>query len=284
MNEDFDSGAGIARLDADGMPDAGFGDEGKLFAGDGGLEEAAAILPLAGGAFYVVGPSKKSLEIARYNADGSLDTTFGTGGFTLTDLGKRTTIGHAILTDDDKIVVAGDFGLMRFSADGTLDATFGEDGVADGPELLNVAQDSKGNLVAAAGRTVARFTADGEVDRSFADDGLFEFSNASGFSGAGLAIGTKDSVVASGTTKPKKSKATSGHRFAVAALKSDGTLNRKFGNRGFATDAHGDVAKAVTVQNDGNIVAAGRTFGRNIFIGSIAGNETAVMVARFLKP
>ncbi len=88
----------------------------------------------------------------------------------------------------------------------------------------------------------------------------------------------------SGTTKPHKSKATADHRFAVAVLTSKGTLDRKFGKRGFATDKHGDVAKAVTVQDDGKIVAAGRTFGRNIFIGSIAGRETAMMLARYLKP
>jgi uncharacterized delta-60 repeat protein len=286
VTEDFDYAAGVIRLNANGELDAGFADGGQLISADGGVEDSTAILPLPGGAFYLIGPSKKALEIARFNADGSLDTTFGTGGFTLTDTGGRD-IGHAVLTADGKIVVAvGQLGLARFNADGSVDTTFGDQGYAGVPgvSVTNVAQDSKGRLVAALGRTVARFTAGGTPDESFAKDGVFEFSSASGFAGAGLAIGAKDSVVVSGTSKPTKSKATADHRFAVAVLKGNGTLNRKFGNRGFTADKHGDIAKAVTTQDDGKIVAAGRTFGRSIFIGSIAGRDTAMMLARYLKP
>lgn len=286
VTSDFEAAAGITRIGADGQLDETFADGGKLLSEDGGLEEASAVLPLADGAFYAIGPSNKSLEIARFNADGSLDQTFGAGGFTLTEGETAAGVGHAVLTDDGKIVVAGAFGLMRFNADGTVDTTFGENGTAQtaSSTMPNVVQDSDGKLVVAGGRTVSRYTADGQLDHSFADGGVFGFSSASGFAGAGLAIGAKDSVVVSGTAKPPKSKTTAGHRFAVAVLKSDGTLNRKFGNRGFATDRHGDVAKAVTTQNDGKIVAAGRTFGRNIFIGSIAGRETKMMLARYLKP
>jgi uncharacterized delta-60 repeat protein len=294
VDENFDSAAGITRIDADGQLDNNFADGGKLLANGGGLEEASAVLPLAGGAFYVIGPSKKSLEIARFNADGTLDATFGTGGFTLTDLGQSLGIGHAVLTDDGKIVVAafpstipdGEFGLMRFNADGTLDTTFGEDGIAhsQSDSTTNLVQDSKGNLIAAGGTIVTRFTSDGQLDHSFGVGGVFNFSPASGFVGAGLALGPQDSILVSGTTKPTKSKTTAEHRFAVAVLTSKGKLNRKFGKRGFATDKHGDVAKAVTVQDDGKIIAAGRTFGRNIFIGSIAGRETKMMLARYLKP
>jgi hypothetical protein len=40
----------------------------------------------------------------------------------------------------------------------------------------------------------------------------------------------------------------------------------------------------VAVASDDGIIAAGRTFGRNIFIGSIAGRETQMMPARYLAP
>ena len=286
VDDEGNGAAGIARLDANGQLDKTLDGDGMLAASPGGLERATAVLPLAGGAFYVIGPSKKSLEIARFNADGTLDAAFGTGGFAPTDLGESGGIGHAVMTADGKIVVAGDFGLMRFSDDGSLDTTFGDDGVAPAtdPDMANLAQDSKGNLIAAGGRNIARFTPDGKLDNSFAEDGTFEFSSVSGFAGAGLAVGAKDSVVASGTTKPTKSKTTAQHRFAVAVLKRNGRLNRTFANRGFATNKKGDVAKAVTTQKDGKIIAAGRTFGRNIFIGSIAGRDTQMMLARYLKP
>lgn len=210
VNEDFDASAGIARLDADGQLDDGFADGGKLVSSDGGLEDATAVLPLAGGAFYAIGPSKKALEIARFNADGTLDQGFGTGGFTLTDLGASADVGHAVLTDDGKIVVVahpstgpstylpgvpkGEFALLRFTADGVLDDTFGQEGaaLANGSAVTNVVEDSKGNLIAAGGRNVVRFTPDGKLDGSFARGGIFTFSNASGFAGAGVAIGAQD--------------------------------------------------------------------------------------------
>ena len=302
VNEDFDSAAGITRIGADGRLDEDFADGGRLLTNEGGLEEASAVLPLGGGAFYAIGPSKRSLEIARFNADGSLDQGFGNGGFTLTDLGASASVGDAILTDDGEIVVVahpsqgpsaylpgvpkGEFALLRFTAEGVLDDTFGQDGaaLANGSAVNRLEEDSKGNLIAVGGKNVVRFTSDGKLDGSFARGGIFTFSNASGFAGAGVAIGAKDSVAVSGTTKPNRSKATADHRFAVAVLTSKGALDRKFGKRGFATDKHGDVAKAVTTQEDGKIIAAGRTFGRNIFIGSIAGRETEMMLARFLKP
>jgi uncharacterized delta-60 repeat protein len=292
-DEDDINGAAIARLNSDGSLDKTLAGDGTLVMENPVLPDATAVLPLAGGAFFAIGPREKTLAVARVEADGLIDADFGTGGIAVVDLGKEAEVGHALLTKDGKIVVVADpaklpdneFGLLRLNADGTLDTTFGEDGIAhaEGPGVTNVAEDSKGNLVAAGGRTVARFDADGQLDDSFADDGVFEFSSASAFVGAGLAIGASDSVVLSGTAKVKKSKAAD-HRFAVTVLTSAGKLDRKFGNRGFVTDKHGDVAKAVTTQNDGKIIAAGRTFGRNIFIGSIAGRETAVMLARYLKP
>ena len=80
------------------------------------------------------------VAVARYNIDGSLDTTFGTGGKILTPVGAGTSTDVAynvIVQRDGRIIVAGfgtgngtgnDFALVRYNTDGSLDTTCGPDG------------------------------------------------------------------------------------------------------------------------------------------------------------
>src|SRR4029077_6628971 len=75
--------------------------------------------------------------VVRYDADGSLDTGFGTGGMVRTDFAGGADYAHGVaIQGDGKIVVAGhaglvndnDFALARYNADGSLDASFGSGG------------------------------------------------------------------------------------------------------------------------------------------------------------
>jgi uncharacterized delta-60 repeat protein len=79
--------------------------------------------------------------LARFNADGSLDTTFGQMGtvvtaFTCCRSGARESASKAAavaIQSDGKIVAAGlgagyDFGLARYTVRGRLDPTFGDGG------------------------------------------------------------------------------------------------------------------------------------------------------------
>ncbi|MFN9603445.1 MAG: Ig-like domain-containing protein, partial [Planctomycetota bacterium] len=77
--------------------------------------------------------SDNDLALVRYNANGSLDTSFGTGGKVTTPVGTSTDQGYSVtIQPDGKIVVAGyafsgstnDFALVRYHADGSLDARF----------------------------------------------------------------------------------------------------------------------------------------------------------------
>src|SRR5262245_59503870 len=99
--------------------------------------------------------------MARYNTDGSLDTSFGTGGEVVTDFGGYFGAGRAVaLLTDGKIVVAGagggaDFAVVRYNSDGSLDASFGSGGVVaitfadQGDEAESVTIQSDGKIVAA---------------------------------------------------------------------------------------------------------------------------------------
>ncbi|MCP4334619.1 MAG: DUF642 domain-containing protein, partial [Gammaproteobacteria bacterium] len=70
--------------------------------------------------------------LTRYNADGSLDTTFDTDGILITDFGSGEDSGQSVVVQSDgKILVAGnsyngtdtDFALTRYNTDGSLDTS-----------------------------------------------------------------------------------------------------------------------------------------------------------------
>jgi uncharacterized delta-60 repeat protein len=141
---------GLSRLarGADGRLDPTFGNGGKVttdFANS--FDNANAVAIQSDGKIVVVGLMSGSAAIggsdfavARYNPDGSLDATFGTGGKVTTDFSNTGDAAYAVaIQSDGKIVVAGgttlgpnntsDFGVVRYNADGTLDTSYGTDGL-----------------------------------------------------------------------------------------------------------------------------------------------------------
>ena len=169
----------LARYNADGSLDAGFGSGGKLVTdlGNGGEDVAAAVAIQSNGQIVAAGygftgstqPNILDFALVRYNADGSLDPAFGGDGKVLTDIAAENDFINAIaLQPDGKIVVAGfeggaggtdptvvDFALARYNVDGSLDATFGGDGTITtdfanaGDRAHAVDVDSEGRIVAA---------------------------------------------------------------------------------------------------------------------------------------
>jgi uncharacterized delta-60 repeat protein len=103
--------------------------------------------------------------LARYNTDGSLDTTFGGDGKVTTDFagsGSRDEAHAVAIQGDGKIVAAGlavvsgifDFALARYNTDGSLDTIFSGDGkvTTDFAGDFDVAN---GVVIQANGRIVA---------------------------------------------------------------------------------------------------------------------------------
>jgi uncharacterized delta-60 repeat protein len=123
---------GLARFTSDGELDASFGDSGKSITPFDATVHYLAIGPdgriIAGG---VVGVSEGTLAMACYNSDGTLDTTFGTGGKLVDN--SFWAYGWAVQSDGKIIVVGGTgtnyFSTMRFLSDGSVDTSFGDQGV-----------------------------------------------------------------------------------------------------------------------------------------------------------
>jgi uncharacterized delta-60 repeat protein len=109
-----------------------------------------------------------SFALARFNANGSLDATFGSGGEVTTQLGPAGNVAVAIvLQPDGKIIVGGNYytgiGYARYNTDGSLDSSFGSGGTVtyvrpgswnDSPDVLtSLLLRPDGNIV-----TVTSFT------------------------------------------------------------------------------------------------------------------------------
>jgi uncharacterized delta-60 repeat protein len=122
----------IARLNSNGTVDTGFGIDGKVFTDMlGGLDEIYDLAVQADGKIVVAGTAATGtgtttqIVMARYNADGSVDTGFGNQGKVIGPQGK----GHSLaIQPDGKILVSGstnsDFVLLRYDGNGVLDQAF----------------------------------------------------------------------------------------------------------------------------------------------------------------
>jgi len=134
----------LVRYNPDGSLDTLFGSGGKEVSevASAPFSSASIVLLVDGklmlaGGEYTSGTTNGDFVLARFNADGSLDTSFGTGGAVTTDFdGGNDGSWTAAFQADGKILVGGqasvgsdtDFALARYNANGTLDTTFGSGG------------------------------------------------------------------------------------------------------------------------------------------------------------
>ena len=274
----------VARFKPGGALDTSFSGSGRAAVSFEGYEEATGVAIQAGGKIVVVGSTSnlagedENFAIARYNADGSLDTSFDGDGKLTTDFGGSERANAVAIQEDGKIVVvgakvsgvAGDFAIARYNADGSLDTSFDGDGklMTDfgGSERANAVAIQQGGRLVVAGSSgsfgdtdfaVARYEANGDLDTSFDADGRAKASIDNADSGNAVAIQDDGKVVVAGYT-------TAGggdYDFAVLRFDEHGALDPGFSGdgklrTGFISGSP-DRGSAVAIQEDGKIVVAG---------------------------
>ncbi len=277
----------VVRYKTDGSLDPTFGTGGKVVTPIGsGADYANAVAIQSDGRIVVAGAthngSNYDFALVRYNTSGSLDTAFGTGGKIVTPIGSGNDLAEAVaIQSNGEIVAAGytstgaanAFALARYGSDGSLDTTFGIGGKAVTPigsfddEANAIAIQSNGEIVA-AGYTyngsdndfaLARYHTDGSLDATFGAGGIVTTSIGSGNDVANaVAIESDGKIVAAGLTNNG-----SNYDFALARYSAGGSLDATFGTSGIVTTpigSNGDVAKAVAIQDNSKIVAAGYTY------------------------
>lgn len=280
----------VAIPSADAKPgalDPNFGSGGKVttpFTDLTGLDvpsQAFAAAPQPDGKIVAVGDSGSDFGLARYNADGSLDTTFGTNGERTTPAGTVGGLASAVaLQPDGKIVVAGtaldgsntaEIELARYNPDGSLDNSLGGHGTVyttllGDDSATGVAIQPDGKIIVAGtasdGKTVSefalvRYDANGTLDSTFAEQGAALTPMGTGNSVADALVQQPDGkLVVAGYTLGTLA---SDYNFAVARYTASGTLDQTFGTGGKVVTqvAGGGLARAVALQPDGKIILAG---------------------------
>jgi uncharacterized delta-60 repeat protein len=263
-----------ARRLLNGALDNTFDVDGKLTTDFGGTESGEAVAVQSDGRIVVVGASGSSFAIARYNADGSADTTFDTDGKATTAIGSLAHATSVAIQNDGRIVVGGyavvgssvDFALARYNTDGSLDTNFSGDGLATvdfagrTDRAYSVAVQADGSVVAAGLATTGPATTN-------EDFGLIRLDSGgnldAGFSGGKVTtnFGGADSVYALvlDGTKLVAAGGSAGN-FAVARYTSSGALDTSFNGTGRVTTtfaAGAAQAGGIAIDGSGNYVVAG---------------------------
>jgi uncharacterized delta-60 repeat protein len=280
-----------------GLLDPTFGSGGTVLNNPGSSQQALTdVVVLPDGKLLTAGYLNGNFAAARYNADGTFDTSFGSGGLATVDFNGHSDRAMAVAVQPgtgSKILLAGTaltsgdvFGVVRLNPNGTLDTTFGAKGsggkVTVSP-VARVANEDYGMAVLPDGRfilaglsknlgssssgsiSLARFNANGTLDTTFGNKGSVVSSVAVADGPGGLdQHNVRVTVDASGRIVVAGSTAVAGtaqHHFLVARFTPNGSLDTTFGaaQTGVVTTdiLRVDYARSLALQGDGKIVVGG---------------------------
>ncbi|HEY0426787.1 MAG TPA: FG-GAP-like repeat-containing protein [Pyrinomonadaceae bacterium] len=312
---------GIRVLAADGALDFSFGVQGRqaTFIPNGqgaqySIPNGVVVQPdgkiVVAGSSLTVG-TKPLITILRYNTDGSLDSSFGSGGITRTAIGNGTdTANSVVLQPDGKIVIAGStyigiapsgdantgFALARYNPNGSLDTSFGNGGVVVTDffptldQAFEVLLQTDGRIVAAGFVTpgasndglydfaVVRYNANGSIDTSFGAGGHTFTDFTAGHDVAYSAVLQADGkiVLAGVTSLPN----TPNLHFALARYNPDGSLDTSFDDDGRVTTtfpgSSTELARSVKLARDGKLIVVG-----NANFGAVTESKNDFALARY---
>lgn len=221
---------------------------------------------------------------ARYNADGTLDTTFSGDGIFLLNNSNSDNLNAVAIQADGKIVAVGQSNssseayIIRLNTNGTLDTTFSGDGIFEisGAGIaLSVALQTDAKIVIGSrglsGESIIiRLNTNGALDTTFDTDGIVSLS-PNHYEPYGLAIQSNGRIVVAGT-----SSIFAGGDISTVRLLTSGALDTSFDTDGIAVTsvyAGDSEARSLAIQTDGKIVVGGGP-GAN-------GSETEAAIVRY---
>ena len=260
---------------------------------------AVAVLVQPDGRIVVIGSTSSALTqtdftAVRLDSNGTIDTSFGTGGHAIVDFGGDDRVEAAALQPDGRIILAGsttagmgghNFAAARLNPDGSVDTSFGTGGQVavdfGGDDGASAVLLQPGGKVILAGDTsagigggdlaVARLNTDGSIDSSFGTGGKRTVDFGGFEAGLDAALQSDGAIVIAGGTEQGSSE-----DFAVARLTSAGALDGSFGAAGKATVSFGgiSVGHAVAVQADGKILVAGLDGANQFAVARLLGSSS----------
>ena len=280
----------LMRFDNNGTLDKSFGNAGVIIEdiGKGYSDTISDIAIQTDGKivtaeYGVASGGKCNFALARYDVNGTLDTSFGIQGIVITTFPEQKYCSESVAIQmDEKIIVSGgdwedgtEFVLVRYDSNGSIDENFGDKGkiVSElgygygDARALKIQSD--GRIVVAGGTlydTLMRFDRDGKPDPAFGEGGMVK-TQIQGYV-RGLDIQKNGKIVAVGGSS----------NFIVVRLDTNGSFDNLFGIKGVVSTNVGgnhDKAFSVSLQSDGKIVVGGFNF-------DFAANDIDFVLVRYI--
>lgn len=298
IHDDFS----VLRFETDGSRDTSFDGDGRSSIDIAGIKGTTrVVLQQADGKIVAAGTASTSGDVsqgdfgmARYNADGSLDATFGIGGVVIHDLGGRDSIASIVQQADGRLVAGGetdggesatpDMAFVRFNTDGSLDRSFGQNGAviinfheSNGHDSVRwLVLQSDGALIATGSATpsnsydhhdmpIVRLLPDGVPDATLDGDGRVTIAlddpNGNGAgnlaNAASLAAGADGAIVVVGNGN-SNIWAYDADTPLIARVNGDGSPDLTFGHGGSAwIGRYGAHLQGLAIAPDGFLYVAG---------------------------
>ncbi|MDO8413860.1 MAG: delta-60 repeat domain-containing protein [Gallionellaceae bacterium] len=285
-----------------GSLDVSFDSDGKVVTDFGTtVESVTAVAIQADGKIVAAGyastgtGNSTNFAVARYLANGALDTSFGVGGKVSTPIfnsNNFSNVGDMVIQADGKIILAGyvtvgssadaggssiwnqDFALVRYNTDGSLDSAFGSGGIvttslSPNEDVIQYIELQADGRIVVTGYTVLYTncnwgcsSASNAVLARYNTNGSRDSNFGSQGSviitdGAlnGLAIQSSDGKIVVAGTVLNASVYTP----VLRRFNTNGALDSTFGSNGLAAIPN-QASTYTAIQGDGKIVVAGKTF------------------------
>ena len=302
------AGYNLLRFNTDGTLDATFGDQGKVTATLGPGTAVSALGVLSDGSIEVAGQAstnqQSSLEVARFNYNGTPDTTFGNSGLAQFTLGDGTASSLNFAAQDMVIDASGDvvvdgtsgnaLAVVRLNAAGNLDDSFGSNGMVTA--TLGGAAQAGGLALQPGGQivvtgfvgnnlAVVRYNGDGSLDTTFGNGGFVSTCRCRGRPWLArmwpLAPAMERSwwlQTPSPASNPKWSPGAGTDQFLLFRFNADGSPDAGFGQQGevsssseyYVYSADQQIGHSVAVQEDGEILVTGDSYFSGTFVSRYA--------------
>jgi len=276
----------LVRYNTDGSLDNTFNGTGKVTTSIVAGSDGASCMAIQTDGKIVVGGyavvSSEGFALARYNTDGSLDTTFNGTGKVTTAIGTgESAIASVVLQSDGRILATGsvnattnrDFVVARYNPDGSLDGALNGTGIVmtsvgnGNVHARSIALQTDGKILVAGVTSIGlgnyfalvRYNVNGTLDTTFNSTGKVVTSvTSTGFlndSASSVVLQSDGKILVSGYSNNG-----SNYDFALVRYNSDGSLDTTFNGTGKLTtsiSSSSDFAGSMGLQSNGRIVVAG---------------------------
>lgn len=248
----------VAQIGRAGRLDTSFGGGGVFTTNLVSNAGARTIALQSTGKIIIGGGTSSAGALLRVNSNGTLDTTFGSGGLVTNGFGidGPVVVEVAVQSDDKILAIAAGFPdylvLGRFNSNGSVDTAFGNQGFATRVApcqrdfAAGLSLQSNGDILVGCGFSLARYTNTGQFDTTFGTGGIATLKDA-GPNVNGIAVQADGKILIASSDI--------GFQGMVSRYNTDGSVDTSYAIRGQAGSV--SPTNALVLQGNGQSVIGG---------------------------